>query len=82
MNILAYSIDLIPLLPGLGLSDPGQRAASLPMGNVHYAGTKGSLQVSAIKVQSEHGWWRHVQLQQHYVLSLKTQINIRSWWHI
>lgn len=57
-------------LPGMGLSDPGQRAASLPKGNTHHAGRKGSLQMSAIKVQSEHYWWRHVQLQQHYVLSL------------
>lgn len=72
----------LSLLPGLGFSDPGQRAASLSTGDAHHAGRKGSLQVSTIKVQSKHGWWRHVQLQQHYVLSLKRQINPRSWSHI
>lgn len=53
------------LSPGLGLLDPGRRTGPLSEGNVyqevsHQPGRKGSLQVSAIKVQGEHGWWRHV----------------------
>lgn len=61
--------------PRLGLPDAGRRAASLSERKVcqqirYQSRSVGSVQVRSIEVQHEHGWWRYVHLQQHYILSL------------
>lgn len=65
--------------PRLGLPDAGRRAASLCEGKVcqqirYQSGSVGSIQVRSIEVQHEHGWWRYIHLQQHYILSLLIHI--------